>query len=111
MGHEPALIDAIAGKAAGQMIVDAAPSHLVERLDDHVEQRLSALPLPHPHQELQIHAVWKFRRGAEAAMASVESAAQRALGVFEELLGNVGCNVAGFWRAGGVSLPVIPARH
>src|SRR5947207_13038745 len=90
MWYEPALIDAVAGEAAGQVIVDAAGGHLVQRQRYHLEEMLLGLALPKAQQQLQVHAVREFGGGAEAAVAGVERALQGARGVVEDLRGRVG---------------------
>ena len=49
------------------------------------QQVFARLALPQPQQQLQVHAVREFGGGAEAAVAGVEGALERAGGVVEEL--------------------------
>ena len=83
--HEPALIDAVAGEAAGEVVVDAAGGHLVERERDHVQQS-SAAARRFQSRRSSCRSMLCGNLGAEPKppCARIERPRERAGGVVEE---------------------------
>jgi len=73
VGHDPALVDAVAMEATGEMVVDAAAArHLLER--DGKGHGSFAVVAIHGHfkQEVESGGVREFGLGAESAIARIE---------------------------------------
>ena len=69
MRYRPFRVDAVAAKAAAQLVVDAALAHALER-----EERDVLLALA--QAKLEVRWMRKLRRAAEAAVDAVEVGAQ-----------------------------------
>ena len=70
---EPALVDRIAMEAAGELIVNTAPSHFFECGFRYGEQMLFAGFLIAFEEQIDGGGVGELRRGAEAAVFNIES--------------------------------------
>ena len=92
--HEPLGIDAIAMESAAEMVVDAACRHVIERDDDHLQQRFVPRSPPASQQEVEVRGVGKLGRGAETAQAVVEGLGQIGFGRFQRGLVQLGRLVA-----------------
>jgi AcrR family transcriptional regulator len=67
----PLPVDAVAGEAAGQLVVDPAAGHRLAGVADHLEGALGARAGVVPQQELQHHRRRELRCAAEAAVRRV----------------------------------------
>ena len=70
--HHPAGVDGVAGEAAGELVVHAAPGHRVAGLVDHLPRLRRAGPGRVPEQELQHHRRRELGGAAEPAVLRVE---------------------------------------
>src|SRR5215510_8805382 len=65
-------------EAAPNLVIHSAISHLVERERGHLERVSVLRPVVIAEEEIDAHAGWEFRSIAEAALARIEAAAERA---------------------------------
>ena len=72
MRHDPALVNRIAVKASGKLVVYAAASHFLQRRDEYVPQSLVAGISILVNQEIDRRRMRELRCAAEAAVARVE---------------------------------------
>ena len=83
MRHQPTLIDRVAGKAAAEMVVDAAFADVVEGdLDRGEVARLAGAQSAAP-QKLEQRRLREFRRAARAAIDRIDEAAKLPRGIVE----------------------------
>ena len=83
MRREPALVDRVAGKAAAEMIKNAAFADVVERDLDGGKITLLAGAQAGAPQQLEQRRLRKFRRAAGAAVDRIDDAAKLARGIVE----------------------------
>ncbi len=76
VGRQPALVGAVAMKAAAEVVVHAAAGHAIQRQANHVQGVVVAEALPAAQQQAQVHRVRKLGRAAEAAVRRVEGPAE-----------------------------------
>ena len=100
--NEPALVDRIAGKAAAEMIVNAALANMMQRNVDGAEITRLAGAQTCPPQQLEQSGLRKFRRAARAAIHRIDNAAELLRGVVE--FGDADRDRAGFARGAGETL-------
>ena len=91
----PALIDAIAVKAAGQLVVHSAPRHFFERGGEGLASRFMAAVHRYFQQQVERRGVGKLGLRAEAAIARVE--------LRQDCAGNL-------IRQGQRKLPAVPGK-
>ncbi len=100
MRHEPALVHAVAGEAAAEMIVDAALRDMGEgerhRLDQ-IGQPVAQTSAPQEIEELRLR---KFRRAPDAAMRRVDKLEEAPREILERRVAGdgVGGALLEFWR-------------
>src|SRR5205085_1388043 len=82
-GDEPAGVSGVAMKAAAQLVVNAATSHVVKRRRYHLP-RLIATVSREPKQQLEQHGLRKLRRRAEAAPTAVKCPRERRQSAVEQ---------------------------
>ena len=75
--HDPALVDRVAMKAAGELVVNAALRHLGQRSGDHGGDALFAGAHVPVHQQIERSGMRKLGRAAEAAILLVEDGQRR----------------------------------
>ena len=78
MGREPALVGGVAGEAAAQVVVDAALAHALHAQDHGGLHQLRAGAQVAAPEQLQHGTLRELRRTADAAVAAVDLAQQRA---------------------------------
>ena len=105
--HQPATVHRVAGKAAAQMVVDAALAHLGERELDGLAVARRAAALPGAPEQFQNHRLRELRRMAEAALDRIDLA-ERALG---RLVGGLGREGAGARAARELVQRLLQGRH
>ena len=87
VGHQPPLVGGIPGKAAAQVIVNAALAHGVQGHRDRLAQKGRTGPPVSPPQEPEKAGLGKFRRARGAAVQGVDQAAGSPGGLVQELDG------------------------
>jgi hypothetical protein len=85
MRHQPAVIDRVAGEAAGEMIVDAALADVLCRHGHRGNVALVAGRQPHAAQELEYGGLRELWRAGEAAGDGVDGLENDVGGVLEHL--------------------------
>src|SRR5690606_12878786 len=80
VGHQPALVDRVAGEAAAEVIVDAAARHLLRLKEKGALGRLAELEAADPAQQLVRRGRGELGLGAEAAVVRVAALGQGAAG-------------------------------
>jgi hypothetical protein len=86
MRHQPAMIDRVAGEAAGEMVVDAALADVLRGHGHRGNVALVAGRQPHAAQELEYGGLRELRRTGEAAGDWVDGLEDDVRGVLEHLL-------------------------
>ncbi|CAM5710305.1 hypothetical protein SVIOM74S_06101 [Streptomyces violarus] len=84
--HDPVTVDRVAGEAAAELVVDAAPGHALAGVLRHLEGALGTGAGVVAQQELQHHGRRELRRPAESAALRVVLAGQREQRLRELLL-------------------------
>ena len=74
---DPALIDRVAMEAAGELVIDAAARHFLQRGDENIAEFCVARANGMIHQQIERRRMRKFGRTSEAAIALVEHLPRR----------------------------------
>src|SRR5262245_15860957 len=71
MRNQPLRIDGVARETTAKLVVDAARRHAVARMDYHPNRLRIVETFRVAQQKLRLAGLWKLRRAAKAAIASV----------------------------------------